>query len=136
MATTTTTTTHRCALCQEAATKRCSRCKTVWYCSTEHQRTDWKNHKKECNETEQLELHKKEFDRIIKAYRLDQEERSEEIASFLTQGKDAKNTVSAPAFAEKFGLKVEEAVVFLEWIKIGVRFKETSIDVAKKSGLS
>ena len=81
-------------------------------------------------------MHKQEFDRIVKSYKLDTEEKSEEIATFLTQGKDARNAVSAPAFAEKFGLKIEEAVVFLEWIKVGVKFKETAIDTAKKSGFS
>lgn len=28
--------------------KVCTRCKSVWYCSREHQKTDWKKHKLEC----------------------------------------------------------------------------------------
>ena len=34
--------------CSMAATKRCSACKGQWYCSQEHQRSDWKAHKVEC----------------------------------------------------------------------------------------
>ena len=43
--------------------------------------------------------------------------------------------VSAPEFARKFGMSTEEAVVFLEWIKVGVKFKEETLVNAKKSGL-
>ena len=39
-------------------------------------------------------------------------------------------------FAAKFGTTPEEAVVFLEWIKVGIKFKEETLDVAKKSGLA
>lgn len=42
--------------------------------------------------------------------------------------------VSPQEFAERFGMTVEEAVVFLGWIKVGVQFKEQSIDVANRSG--
>ena len=34
--------------CFRAATKRCSACKGQWYCSQEHQRSDWKAHKIMC----------------------------------------------------------------------------------------
>ncbi|GAX23880.1 hypothetical protein FisN_20Hh086 [Fistulifera solaris] len=34
-----------CAVCQQEATERCSRCQETWYCSVEHQRQDWKEHK-------------------------------------------------------------------------------------------
>ena len=37
-----------CELCFKAATTNCSRCKKTFYCSREHQREDWKNHKKSC----------------------------------------------------------------------------------------
>lgn len=43
--------------------------------------------------------------------------------------------VSAPAFAKMFGMSTTEAVVFLEWIKVGVKFKEETLDTAKKAGL-
>lgn len=35
--------------CGEAATFRCSRCKSVWYCRRQCQVEDWKKHKKMCN---------------------------------------------------------------------------------------
>jgi hypothetical protein len=79
----------------------------------------------------QYELHKKAFDAVVKKYNLHTEERSSEIAELLTGG---ENSVSAAEFAEKFSMSVEDSVVFLEWVKVGVRFKEQSIDTAKKAG--
>jgi TPR repeat protein len=43
----------RCAFCNEAATpparlKRCSRCKVLMYCSVEHQKEHWMDHKRWC----------------------------------------------------------------------------------------
>ena len=34
--------------CQSEAKSRCSRCKIVFYCCVEHQKSDWKVHKKIC----------------------------------------------------------------------------------------
>lgn len=31
---------------------RCGRCKIVWYCSTDHQRADWSQHKTKCHENQ------------------------------------------------------------------------------------
>ena len=37
-----------CAVCQSPASKVCSACHTVTYCSSEHQKLDWKSHKNSC----------------------------------------------------------------------------------------
>ena len=37
-----------CTVCKKPAEKSCSRCKMVYYCSVEHQKVDWKQHKKGC----------------------------------------------------------------------------------------
>jgi zinc finger MYND domain-containing protein 10 len=39
----------KCGKCQKQAFKRCSKCKSVWYCSKECQVGDWPNHKSACN---------------------------------------------------------------------------------------
>jgi hypothetical protein len=40
----------QCALpsCSEAAKRKCAACESLGYCSREHQRSDWKDHKKVC----------------------------------------------------------------------------------------
>ena len=126
-----------CSRCSQPATLRCSRCQSSWYCSKDCQRSDWPLHKNTvCNDAykaNQLTLHKKEFDRIRHHYKLDTDEKSEAIAEFLTSRAN-ESSVTAAAFAEKFGTTREEAVVFLEWIKVGVNFREQTLDAAKKSG--
>jgi hypothetical protein len=82
---------------------------------------------------DQYELHKKAFDTVIEKYDLKTEQKSTEIAELLTNGTDA---VNAGEFAEKFGMDVQEAVVFLEWIKIGIEFKKKAVDTAKQSGFN
>jgi len=37
---------NSCQVCQKQASKQCSACKSVYYCSIECQKSDWKNHKK------------------------------------------------------------------------------------------
>ncbi|KAG5683117.1 hypothetical protein PVAND_012418 [Polypedilum vanderplanki] len=39
----------KCAVCNNQAKSRCSGCVQAFYCSVEHQRADWKNHKPLCS---------------------------------------------------------------------------------------
>lgn len=39
---------HECAFCGASASKKCARCKAVWYCTADHQRSGWKEHKLVC----------------------------------------------------------------------------------------
>ncbi|RUP50230.1 hypothetical protein BC936DRAFT_139901 [Jimgerdemannia flammicorona] len=39
-----------CHVCNKTTTTSCGRCRKVWYCSKEHQRTDWKEHKLVCRD--------------------------------------------------------------------------------------
>lgn len=38
----------RCVVCKIKTYSRCSRCRSIYYCSIDHQRQDWKRHKVEC----------------------------------------------------------------------------------------
>lgn len=40
--------TEECAFCNLDASKKCSRCKKVFYCSKQCQKNDWRNHKQTC----------------------------------------------------------------------------------------
>lgn len=68
-------------------------------------------------QAESHEIHKREFDRIRIKYGLDNSVRAGRIADLLANT-DANEGVSAPQFAKMFGMSTEEAVVFLEWIKV------------------
>lgn len=37
-----------CFVCKELSSLKCSNCVKVFYCSSQHQRQDWKRHKREC----------------------------------------------------------------------------------------
>lgn len=41
--------TGKCFVCEKESKSRCSGCVQVFYCSTEHQRKDWKTHKPKCS---------------------------------------------------------------------------------------
>ncbi|ODM99115.1 Protein msta, isoform A [Orchesella cincta] len=40
---------QNCAVCSSIATKCCTGCREIHYCSQEHQKQDWKVHKKQCS---------------------------------------------------------------------------------------
>lgn len=48
-----------CAVCNTQTNRRCARCLHVYYCSTEHQRQDWKRHKTECAPKKPKQVSKK-----------------------------------------------------------------------------
>lgn len=39
----------KCEVCDKQAKSRCSGCVQAFYCSVEHQRQDWKDHKPRCS---------------------------------------------------------------------------------------
>ncbi|KAJ7653022.1 hypothetical protein B0H17DRAFT_1101101 [Mycena rosella] len=39
---------HPCLVCGRATTQWCARCQNAWYCSPEHSRDDWANHRGAC----------------------------------------------------------------------------------------
>ncbi|CAG9767133.1 unnamed protein product [Ceutorhynchus assimilis] len=39
---------NKCNFCQNSAQQKCSGCQQIFYCSKEHQKLDWKCHKKNC----------------------------------------------------------------------------------------
>lgn len=46
---------HQCRICGVSeGLRRCSRCQLAYYCSQDHQRTDWRLHKLECRSIHQL----------------------------------------------------------------------------------
>ncbi|KAK5648659.1 hypothetical protein RI129_003551 [Pyrocoelia pectoralis] len=42
---------RNCVKCGKGAMQRCSRCKSIWYCSRNCQVSHWSNHKEDCKET-------------------------------------------------------------------------------------
>jgi len=66
--------------------------------------------------------HKSEFFKIIEKYRLNDVEKAEEIAHFLTNSKREK--VSANEFASLFTMTEKEAMIFLSFIEKGIKFRE------------
>lgn len=39
---------HKCAICDKEADKKCSKCRQIFYCSVKCQRQDWQKHKQIC----------------------------------------------------------------------------------------
>lgn len=80
-------------------------------------------------------MHKQEFDRIRLKYNLDNPNNAERIANMLSSSSSSSSTtaavVSAGEFASTFGMRLHDAVIFLEWIMIGVKFKEDVLDKNK-----
>ena len=52
-----------CKICNIETSLKCSRCKSIYYCSIEHQKIDWSIHKCECKDFVEIYNSKKEFRR-------------------------------------------------------------------------
>jgi len=76
----------------------------------------------------ELQKHKEEFENIVKKYKLDEQDKAQEIANFLTKG----NSISYKEFATLFAMSEDEAKTFLSFIQKGIEYKEEHIDKNKK----
>jgi hypothetical protein len=63
--------------------------------------------------------HKAEFDRICTQYNLRGEEKAGELANYIS---GAEGGVNPEEFATKFGIAPVDAVIFLSWINVGLRY--------------
>lgn len=68
--------------------------------------------------------HRQEFDRIVNKYKLQDKDKAEEVAKFLTKGEK----INAKEFATLFAMSEDEAVIFLSFIQKGIKFKEEHMD--------
>lgn len=57
----------KCAGCGEAATQRCSKCKSEWYCSRECQLKQWKQHKEMCGVLTEIKVEETKREQEVKA---------------------------------------------------------------------
>ncbi|XP_057655664.1 SET domain-containing protein SmydA-8-like [Diorhabda carinulata] len=58
---------NKCEVCKAPSTRKCSACKSVFYCSEIHQQENWKEHKNQCRPFE--ESYSKDLGRYLKATR-------------------------------------------------------------------
>eukprot|EP00043_Microstomoeca_roanoka_P029494 m.22079 g.22079 ORF g.22079 m.22079 type:complete len:151 (-) comp9235_c0_seq1:28-480(-) len=128
------------AKCEAESTKRCSRCKVVFYCSRDCQTKHWPTHKRDCtlftsvpakpdlNEQEEVvKLHHREFRRIIHQYGLDKGKKADLLADFLTN-KSENESISPEQLAERFSIPKDDASTLLSWVNVALRFKEENLD--------
>lgn len=132
-----------CAFCDKMLTpeerKKCSACGNVFYCSKKCQKDHWKVHKAPCRRDVDLSdawdrihvEHKERFDAINKKYNL--AAKADDIADYLTNGESDK--IDGDEFAERYGMSNAEAKAYLGWIKIGVEFREETLENAKNMGI-
>lgn len=69
-----------------------------------------------------IEKHRDEFLSIIEKYNLQDADKAEEIAVFLTKTSGGK--VDSDEFAKSFAMDEYEAKIFLSFIHKGIQFKE------------
>eukprot|EP01147_Barroeca_monosierra_P009682 gene9683-1893_t len=129
--------------CTKESTKRCARCKVVFYCSRDCQRNHWARHKHDCHlftavpekldpkeQEDMVKAHHREFRRIVHKYGLDKGEKADLLADFLTNSAE-NSSISPQLLAERFNISREDASTLLAWVEIAVRFKEANLDKPK-----
>lgn len=72
------------------------------------------------------EINKKklDFDNVVKKYKLNNNLTADKISKYLTSNKN----ISVLDFANEFGIEKMDAKLFLDFILMGVKFKEKHID--------
>lgn len=90
-----------------------------------------------------IEIHYKEFNRVIEKYNLSDEDKAEEIAHFLTCQKSKisnhaqksqfltnknRDTISVKDFVNLFAMDEKDALIFLSYIEKGINFKRKHVD--------
>lgn len=72
-----------------------------------------------------VEEHCKKFLEIRKKYNLEDPEKAEEIATFLTRkDNNEKHKITSKEFSKLFSMTEEDAFIFLSFIEKGINFKE------------
>eukprot|EP00056_Hartaetosiga_gracilis_P014536 m.240806 g.240806 ORF g.240806 m.240806 type:complete len:159 (+) comp16096_c0_seq1:80-556(+) len=126
--------------CTVISTKRCGRCKVVFYCCKDHQVKHWKTHKEECRlfcmvpekpdgnfSEDMVKAHHREFRRIVQQYGLDKGNKADLLADFLTDATGNAH-ILPKELATKFSIPQEEASTLLAWVDVALRFKEENLD--------
>lgn len=71
--------------------------------------------------------HKKEFDRICEEYKLRSDDaKAGAIADYIMEHGSGAG-VNAEDFAKTFELNPADAIIFLSWIKVGIRYDEKKL---------
>lgn len=66
-----------------------------------------------------------QFDKIIKKYNLNNEQKANQITEFITNSKNKK--INHLEFSQKFKMSINETKVFLEFIQKSIEFKKNII---------
>lgn len=109
-----------CAVCNVKSTLRCAQCTKVYYCSTVHQRLDWKRHKSECaiRPLKESKINSSGDHRTVSQERIAKGEDRKSVSADLKTGNEASE--SAIRYTKKTGTKSREKV------------KEGSVDCVSK----
>jgi len=112
----------------------------VYYCNQDHQKAHWVIHKLVCKvrvaaapaqppEDEMAARYrvlKENFEAVVAKHGLNSNKNSDRIADFLTRS-DREHT-TAGDFATEFSIPVDDADKFLQWVNVGLDFKERFMD--------